>query len=1080
MEQSMAQRGEVSHAILTYWQDGQEQRLTIGTAPWYTWLESAMSFRFRSESGAFTAQKARSGNGRGGWYWRAYCRRQGRLLRCYLGKSEDLSPERLRRAAQQLLDISESNEQDEFVDTPSSNLITVVPEETLVFTKLFIPRLSRQHISRPHLLARLDRAVETSLLTLVSAPAGSGKTTLLAEWSATKEDVRCEGRPPGAVAGSSAPRSQPSLSASSVAWLALESADDDVVRWLRYVIAALTPIDPRIGQEARTFLRLAQGGNGEQVLTSLINDLATYLTQDAILILDDYHLITSPTIHTLLLFLLDHLPPHLRLVIGTRSDPPLPLTRLRARGQLSEVRGEDLRFVPSEAAAFLHEMGLALHANDLQSLEQRTEGWIAGIQLLALALRGRANPSALLNTFAGTHRFISDYLSDEVLQRQPVERRDFLLRTSILERLCGPLCDTLTGRSDGQAQLSELRQANLFISALDDDENWYRYHPLFATVLRKRLQRQEPDGIAELYRRAGAWYEQQDLLFQAIEYTLRAGDASRAADLMEPLARMMVQRGDLTALQHWAEQLPNEVLFAHPHLCLAIVWVFLFDGQEAQMREVMAQVERYLREHQQESTTQEWRELRGELHIFEAVAELPNDIDNAIKWGHAALEVLPADAHYLRHLASLSIAITMSATYRASGDIAAAENVLVRLNKERLDGYHFLSMIAMHDLTELYQAQGHLHKMAQYYEHLPLLLPAITELPPLMFFSVYADYVALMYEWNRLDEATASMNRILQVHHQGNGREWIFSLMPLSQANISLAQGRVDEALRTLHEWDDIINTGTIPPPIRAYADAQRAHILLSAGRLEEALRWVHECGVSVEDQINEQLGTEHFFQYITLARVLIAQARDEQDLDGLTAVLKLLDRWCNFSKQRGFNGLLIEALTLKAIAFEGSGNVQQALAALKEALTLAEPEGYIRTFADKGERMARLLTSLAAHPQQRGTVTPTYIQTILSVITRGKVLKCDNSSSTAHHLLPTPRHASPIEPLTPREQEVLTLLADGASNQAIADALIITPNTAKRHVKHILGKLGAINRIQAVLRARELDLLSSHRKDTP
>ena len=1072
MEQSAAQKGEVSHSILTYWQDGQEQHLTVGTAQWYSWLEDAMSFRFSSESGTFTAQKARSGNRRGSWYWRAYCRRQGRLLRCYLGKSEDLSLERLHGAAQQLLDASASNKQHAFEDAPKSNLTAVMPEDTLVFTKLFIPRLSRQHIARPHLLSLLDRAVETSLLTLVSAPAGSGKTTLLAEWSATKEDVGSVGSPPGDA--SSSPRPQRSLTVSPIAWLALESADDDVVRLLMYMIGALDRFDPRIGQQARTLLRLAQGGNVEQVLTSLINDLATYLIEDIVLILDDYHLITTPTIHNLLLFLLDHMPPHLRLVIGTRSDPPLPLARLRARAQLSELRAEELRFVPSEAAAFLREMGLDLNANDLQSLEQRTEGWIAGIQLLALALRGRANPTALLTTFAGSHRFITDYLNDEVLLRQPVELRDFLLRTSVLERFCGPLCDALTERSDGQATLTELRQANLFISALDDDEQWYRYHPLFATALRERLQRQEPNVVAELYRRAGAWYEQQDLMFQAVEYALLASDYAHAVDLMEPLARTMVQRGDMTALQRWAEQLPDEMLFAHPHLCLAVVWVFLFNGQDVRMREVMMQVEGYLHEHQHESTTQEWLELSAELQIFEAVAALPhNDTDNAIKQSHAALEVLPADAHYLRNVASLSIAIAMSATYRANGDIAAAENVLARLNTEHMEGFHFLSMIAMHDLTELYQAQGRLRKMAQYYERLLSLLPAASELPPLMLFSVYANYMSLLYEWNRLDEAATDMDRIWHAYHQRGRQEEIFVLMQQSRANIAIAQGRVDEAWHMLHELDDSISTGIISASVRTMADAQRAHILLNAGRLEEPLRWVHEYQVSGDDQSNEQLDTDHFFQHMTLARVLIAQARSKQDPDGLTKVLKLLDRWCNFSQQHGFNGWLIEAFTLKALAYEICGNAQQALAALRDALILAEPEGYIRIFADNGEPIARLLTSLAAHPQLRDTITPSYIQTLLAATRYDKAFKHDDSLPAAiPPSLPPTRNTSLIEPLTPREQEVLTLLASGASNQAIADALIITPNTAKRHVKHILGKLGATNRIQVVIRAHELNLL--------
>lgn len=1075
MEQPVVRRNGTQQALLTYWQDEQEQHISVGTGAWYAWLETARIFRFISDEGAFSAHKARSGNGRGGWYWRAHRRRQGRLLRCYLGKSEDLDLQRLTGAARQLSGAGPVVPPEEAPLYPPT---LAEEDEMLVLTRLFIPRLSIQHIPRPHLLALLDRAVQTSMLILVSAPAGSGKTTLLAEWSAACTQTPGGSRPPADEERRGPDLTPPAATSArspvtQVAWLALESADDDVVRLLTYLIAALARLDPRIGQQARALLRAVRGSNVERVLTSLVNDLAAYLTWDAVLILDDYHLITAPATHQALLFLLEHMPQRLHLILGTRADPPLPLARLRARGQLSEVRGEDLRFTPTEAAAFLREMGLELSAEDLQSLEQRAEGWIAGIQLLALALRGRGSAAELPGAFAGSHRFLTDYLSDEVLGRQPAAMRDFLLRTSVLERLCGPLCDALTGRTDGQERLAELRRTNLFLSALDDSEQWYRYHPLFAAALRELLQRQEAGLIAELNRRAGAWHEQQDLPFQAIDYALRAGDHAHAADLMEPLARTMVRRGDLTALQPWVGRLPDAVLFAHPHLCLASSWMLLFGGQEERMREFMGAVEHYLHEHQQESATVEWRELCGEFHIFEAVIALPyNNTERAIERGQTALAVLPSEAHYQRNLASLCIAIAISAAHRTSGDMVAAEKALIHVNTEHQGGYHFLSLIAMHDLAELYQAQGHLHKMARHYEHLLSPLSTTSDLPALLIFFVCIDCAGLMYEWNRLDEATMYTERILQAYDQSSQTDGMLSLISLLRAKIARAQGHNDEFLHQLYELDAVIAASIIPQPVLEDARAQQAHLSLYIGQPEKALRWVHEYRWRLDGQLNEHLNQEHFFPHMTLARILITQARREGKAHDLSEVWKLLAAWRDFSEQRGFNGLLIEVLMLTALALDTAGKLPSALTTLGRALALAEAEGYIRLFADEGEPMARLLTSLAHLPQKAGMASPAYIQTLLTVIGEHSASLPAEALFAPARSVSTAHCTELVEPLTPREQEVLVLLASGSSNQELAANLIITPNTAKRHVKHILGKLGAANRLQAVVRARELGLL--------
>src|SRR5215469_10058601 len=491
-------RGET----LTYLQDGQEQELTVGTPAWFAWLATASTFSFVSERGLFTARHERSNRQRGGRYWKAYRKQHGKLSSHYLGKSEVLTLERLQAVALALAHapakMPPAREAFE-ARPPALRRAPRAPGDPLtplLSTKLHVPRPRAQLVSRSHLVERLQQGV-AGALTLVSAPAGFGKTTLLAQW----------------LAQSGAP----------AAWLSLEPEDNDPVRFLTYLIAALQTVDTHLGAAALELLRTPRPPPPEMVVDLLTNDLMRYAAGDYLLVLDDCHVLTAEPIHRALSYLVEHQPPQLYLVLVTRADPPLPLARLRACGQLTEVRAAELRFRTAEVREFLQVvMGLNLSVEAILALESRTEGWVAGLQLAALSLRGRTDVAAYLAAFSGSHRFVLDYLTEEVFSRQPAWTQSFLLHTCMLERLCGPLCDAVTEQEGSQAIVEALERANLFVVALDDERRWYRYHHLFADVLRSRLQQTQPTLVAELHRRASAWYEQHDLPAEAIQHALSA------------------------------------------------------------------------------------------------------------------------------------------------------------------------------------------------------------------------------------------------------------------------------------------------------------------------------------------------------------------------------------------------------------------------------------------------------------------------------------------------------------------------------------------------------------------------------
>jgi LuxR family transcriptional regulator, maltose regulon positive regulatory protein len=712
---------------------------------WFAWLDTISSFSFQSRtSGSCTVRKETVQ--RGGTYWYAYQRKERRMVKRYLARSADLTLTRLESVTAVLNDAATFPEPDhctsvetetsayaeqstqEMRSTPATE--TSPLSQPLLTTKLRIPRLPMQHVARPRLLALLQQGIQRPL-TLVAAPAGSGKTTLLAEWASTTPHP--------------------------VAWISLEPADNDPLRFLSYLMAALASLDEHIDATTQTY-RFTDAQDSERVLINMLNDLTRLLEQDVIVILDDYHVLTTDAIHALLHFLLDHLPPHLHLFIGTRVDPPLSLARLRARGQLSEVHTDELRFIPGEVEALVHAMGLALSDEAMSLLEQRTEGWIAGIQLLTLALRGHPDTMAFLCASRSTHRFLLDYVSEEILAQQSPTTQRFLLLTSILERMTGPLCDVVTELPNGQNRLAELLRANLFVSALDDTETWYRYHSLFADSLRAHLQKLEPELIPQLYLRASRWYEQQQSMEEACEYAFLAGDLPRSANLVTRYLPHMVEQGRFEQLGRWLVQLPPSLISASPQLYITMPWLHSLGTRTPEHAEqALRRMEQHVQEQQQDAATA-WVEPQSVLTLFRALNALSqNKPLRASTLAHEALRVLTSRNTDLSQLLTRFLHIILSLTYGARGDLATAERMLLNLSiQQPTEPLSLVNMAATFLLGELYKAQGQLRKIGSLYEGLFQTFGSRPDLPPMpllqMSFALMRR-ASLLYECNHLSEA---------------------------------------------------------------------------------------------------------------------------------------------------------------------------------------------------------------------------------------------------------------------------------------------------------------------------------------
>jgi LuxR family maltose regulon positive regulatory protein len=1012
-------KGVVRDGILSYACNGETVTVPVDSASWQNWLETAQAFRFRDEAGSFTAQKRRASNRRGGWYWYAYRRRSGHLESLYLGTSSRLTLEHLRHAAQQLAE--------------RGAVVTQRPSEpspnqcSFLATKLQIPRPPAQHVVRTRLLQALDQGLQHRL-TLVSAPAGSGKTTLLAAWA------QACGVP--------------------VAWLSLEAADDDPLRFLAYVVAALERLDARMSERDFATYWLSEEPSWERLLTRLINDLAQIFSNDIVLLLDDYHHISSEPIHAALRFLIDHAPPQLHLLIGTRGDSPLPLARLRGQGQLQELGPELLRFSWDELQAFFQHITLDLPLEAQRLVEQQTQGWIVGVQLLSLALREQSNPVAFLKAHPGTHRFLLDYVSEEILSHQTPETREFLLMTSVLERFTGSLCVAVTGQPDSTEKLRELYHSTL-LHELDEEGIWYGYHPLFAESLRAHLLKQRPELVPELYRRASQWHEQQpweEASEYAVEYALLAGDAARAALLLADLVPYLIAEGKITRLQRWLAQLAPPLIAASPQLWLASIWMQCYEGD---LERIIRQFEEQIALHV-EDTDSSWTNLQGELTLFKGWLALgQQDFPRTISLVHDTLYARPSPEGALSRLIAVRQSMMLSTAYRAGGDLEEAERVLLAALRTQTGGAScLLNPLAKVNLATLYEARGRLNKAERLYLEMVRILDQ-RQSPSFPFLAlVQAHYAALLYEWNQLEEAKAAVQQASELAQRLDMPAarlqlyclWLHTRITQACSNRGIDAYHLSEQADTLARLQSREKTPlhweTLP------GLAVSARLGLTIGNVEQAEQWAIARGIRFDEPPGLQAVSRDYFDYITLARLLLARGRD--DVSTLNEALTLLDHLRLALVGTGYTGWSIEIEMLIALTLQAMGKTKRALDTLGPVLTQAEPAGYMRLFADEGEPMAQLLAQVAPYT----AASSSYLHRLRTALP---------SSS-----IPPATH----QPLSEREREVLHLLAAGYSNQQIAQELVISLHTVKRHVQHIFTRLTVTNRMQAVRRARELQLL--------
>ncbi|MGB7874988.1 MAG: LuxR C-terminal-related transcriptional regulator [Anaerolineales bacterium] len=910
--------------------------------------------------------------------------------------------------------------------------------DDLLQTKLYVPQLRQPFISRPHLIDKLNQGLHRKL-TLISAPAGFGKTTLVSEW----------------ISGGERPS----------AWLSLDENDAEPVRFLTYLVAALQRVAPEIGKAVWPGLQSSQPPPTVSVLTSLLNEIAA-IPQNIILVLDDYHRVDSKKIDDALAFLLEHLPPSLHLVITSREDPQLPLAGLRARGQLTELRAADLRFTPDEAAAFLNQvMGLHLSSADVTSLETRTEGWIAGLQLAALALQGQGathgeeNRSQFIKAFAGDNRYIVDYLIEEVLHRQPDHIRSFLLQTSLLERLYGPLCDAVTGQTNGSRLLETLERSNLFVIPLDDKRHWYRYHHLFASVLQTHLQKQQPDQVSILHLRASQWCEQNGLPATAIHHALASDDLTRAADLIE-LAWPPIYNGFQPARWlGWVHALPDEIIQTRPVLSAGSAWTLLDSGEPEAAEAHLRAAEGWLSASadEQPATTsvkgnQKMRVVnKKEFQLLPAsiasarayLALILGDVSTTVEYARQALELFPKDEYYQRGIAEQFLGLANW----TSGDLEAAyQSISDSVANLRLAGNSYFQIVSMVFQANIRVAQGRRQEAAAIYEQSLQLTAEQVEVGGVA--DLYVGLGELYRESGDLETAVKYLLLGKKLSKQailpGSESRWRAAM-----ARVKIAEGDLDSALDLLHEVDRLYDPF---PDLRPTA-ALRAQVWVAQGRLAPALDWAEKRVLGVDDELSYL----REFEYLTLARILIAQYRQDRKDDALDRAIRLLSRLMRAAETGGRGRSQIEILILQALVYQEQDEMSQALAALQNALTLAEPEGYIRVFADEGQPMRQLLAANLAQG-----AAPVFISRLMQAI----------DSQPGEASPPPDPNQLLIDPLSDRELEVLGLMANGFSNQAIADELVIALSTVKKHVNNIFGKLHVTSRTQAVNRVRDLNIL--------
>jgi len=917
--------------------------------------------------------------------------------------------------------------------------VTISGHDVLLATKLHLPRPRPGFVPRPRLAGRLDEGLARGLV-LVCAPAGYGKTVALADWA------RRSGRP--------------------VAWLSLDTDDNDPVRFWRHVVAAVGPARAGTAERALPLLGAPPPSSFAGLVTALVNEVAAQPGDgEPILILDDYHLIDAQPVHESLLFLLEHLPPGLQVVLASRSDPPLPLGRLRARGQLAELRAAELRFTADEAAVLLQRVaegaGTALSDADVAALTARTEGWAAGLQLAGLSLRGQADPAGFVAAFNGSHRYVLDYLAGEVLERLDEQVRDFVLETSVLERLSAELCDAVTGRTGSQALLEQVEQSGLFLMPLDEFRGWWRYHHLFADLLRARLQAERPARAVALHRAAADWHTAHDLADDAVRHALAAGDAVWAARLVEQHFDATYHRGQRATIHRWLAALPAGLVHTRARLLLAQAWMAVVGGHveaagvaldAAQRASAQAAGEPF--EPSAGRAASMLANTRAAITVARGwLAWLQGDADGAAAFASQAVGELADGDWLLTSLGQLELALAD----RLRGRLHEAERgFTASLAGWRAAGERGSAASTCELLGRVHLARGRLDAALGAFQ---LALEIATEpgQPALPVAGIaYVGMAEVEYQRDELDAAlshvTEGIARLRPVNHTAPMAAGLARLAWIRQAN-----GNAAGALEAIGEAERAAPspavTGLVNP-----MPAQRARLLLAQGNVAAAADWTGQQGLRSEDEP----GYPQELEYLVLARVLVAQDRPAQ-------ALALLDRLLAQAVAQDRIGSVIEIQALRALAQAAGGDEPAAVTTLAEALTLASPRGYVRVFADEGPPMRALLGRIVAAHRAGQPPARAIPFSHLARVTQAFDGNPAVARSAAAAAAGVP---GLIDPLTGRELQVLAMLAAGEPNQAIAGELFVTVFTVKKHVSHILGKLGAANRTEAVARARDLGLI--------
>jgi LuxR family maltose regulon positive regulatory protein len=919
--------------------------------------------------------------------------------------------------------------------------------ETLLRTKLYVPPLRPNLVPRSQLIERLNQGLPLGhKLTLISAPAGFGKTTLVSEWVAGNERT--------------------------AAWLSLDEGDNDPIRFLTYLVAALQTIGGDIGERVLGKLQSPQSPPIKSILIALLNEIST-IPDSFILVLDDYHFVDAQSVDSLitvdnvLTFLLDHLPPQMHLVIATREDPLLPLARLRVRGQLTELRAADLRFTPSEAPEFLNQvMGLGLSAEEVSSLETRTEGWIAGLHLAALSMRGRGDIPTFISAFAGDNRYIVDYLVEEVLQRQDDQVRSFLMQTAILDRLSGPLCDAITGQKDGRGTLEALERGNLFVVPLDDKRQWYRYHHLFADVLQAHSMEEQPNQAPTLHQRASYWYERNGLPSDAVRHALAADDYERVAVLAERAWQGMDNSFQTATWLDWAKAMPEELIRARPVLSTQYAEALWMAGELEASEARLRDAERWLDPTGELGARPEglvdgmvvvdeeqFRTLPAKIAVARTLnAQSLGDLHGTVKYAELALKLLPEEDH----LGRAEVSVTLGFTNWASGDLEAARMAIADwINSMQKVGNIAFAIAGASALGDILAAQGRLHEAVRSHKDSLQLASAHGEEVQRLTAHLYLGLAMLYHEMGDQEAAAQNLLKSKEMGEQSELVDWPFRWR-LARARLKESWGKLEASIDLLDEAKRLYVRNLLPE-IRPI-EALKAKVYVRQGRLAEALGWARERGLSVDDDLSYLREFEH----ITLARMLIAGYKSGSVDGSIHEAVGLLARLLKAAEEGGRMGSVIEILVLQALAHQAEGDLPLAVVPLEHALTLAEPAGYVRIFVDEGAPMAQLLLEAATHG-----LKPDYTSKLLATYEAGE----QRSKGKSHP--PTSRSSQPLtEPLSKRELEVLRLLKTELSGPEIARELMIALSTVRTHTKSIYSKLNVNGRRAAVKRAAELDLI--------